>query len=129
MKDASATAIYGSRGANGVILITTKKGVPGRSQISFESYFGVSRLANKLDVLSAQEFIDFRNDYQTWFPSNKGIIHLHIVGKVLNAHFRKHQYFRNIQPTDLKEKAWARVLATSSRLFCTAAKTHYKSQY
>lgn len=69
LKDASATAIYGSRGANGVILITTKKGVPGRSQISFESYFGVSRLANKLDVLSAQEFIDFRNDYQTWFPA------------------------------------------------------------
>lgn len=68
LKDASATAIYGSRGANGVILITTKKGVPGRSQISFESYFGVSKLANKLDVLSAQEFIDFRNDYQTWFP-------------------------------------------------------------
>jgi TonB-linked SusC/RagA family outer membrane protein len=68
LKDASATAIYGSRGANGVILITTKKGVPGRSQISFESYFGVSRLANKLDVLSAQEFIDYRNDYQTWFP-------------------------------------------------------------
>jgi TonB-linked SusC/RagA family outer membrane protein len=69
LKDASATAIYGSRGANGVILITTKKGVPGRSQISFESYFGVSRLANKLDVLSAQEFIDYRNDYQTWFPA------------------------------------------------------------
>lgn len=73
LKDASATAIYGSRGANGVILITTKKGVPGRSQISFESYFGVSRLANKLDVLSAQEFIDFRNDYQTWFPAFAGI--------------------------------------------------------
>lgn len=69
LKDASATAIYGSRGANGVILITTKKGVPGRSQISFESYYGVSRLAKKLDVLSAQEFIDYRNDYQTWFPA------------------------------------------------------------
>ena len=68
LKDASATAIYGSRGANGVILITTKKGLPGRNQITFQSFYGVSTLSRKLDILSAQEFIDYRNDYQTWFP-------------------------------------------------------------
>ena len=69
LKDASATAIYGSRGANGVILITTKKGLPGRNQITFQSFYGVSTLSRKLDILSAQEFIDYRNDYQTWFPA------------------------------------------------------------
>ena len=42
--------------------------MPGRNQITFQSFYGVSTLSRKLDILSAQEFIDYRNDYQTWFP-------------------------------------------------------------
>ena len=68
LKDASATAIYGSRGANGVVIITTKQGTPGTSRISFESFLGVSSLARKLPILDAQGFIDFRNEYQRWDP-------------------------------------------------------------
>ncbi len=56
LKDASATAIYGSRGANGVILITTKKGKSGVSQVSVSSNFGVSNMANQIPVFSADEF-------------------------------------------------------------------------
>ncbi|WP_339705635.1 TonB-dependent receptor [uncultured Kriegella sp.] len=56
LKDASATAIYGSRGANGVIIITTKKGKAGVSRVSLSSSLGVSTLARKLDVFSADEF-------------------------------------------------------------------------
>ena len=56
LKDASATAIYGSRGANGVILITTKKGRAGKSFLDFSTSLGVSNLARELDVLSADEF-------------------------------------------------------------------------
>lgn len=56
LKDASATAIYGSRGANGVILITTKKGKSGVSQVSVSSNFGVSNMANQISVFSADEF-------------------------------------------------------------------------
>lgn len=56
LKDASATAIYGSRGANGVILITTKKGKSGVSNVSVSSNFGVSNLANDISVFSADEF-------------------------------------------------------------------------
>ncbi|MCK5442210.1 MAG: SusC/RagA family TonB-linked outer membrane protein, partial [Maribacter sp.] len=56
LKDASATAIYGSRGANGVVIITTKKGKAGRSQISLSSNLGISTLARKLPVFSADEF-------------------------------------------------------------------------
>lgn len=50
LKDASSAAIYGSRGANGVILITTKRGKPGEARINFSSLLTVSTLANKLDV-------------------------------------------------------------------------------
>jgi TonB-linked SusC/RagA family outer membrane protein len=56
LKDASATAVYGARGANGVILITTKKGKAGRSTLNYSTSFGFSKLARKIDVLSADEY-------------------------------------------------------------------------
>ncbi|WP_159517003.1 TonB-dependent receptor [Sunxiuqinia indica] len=56
LKDASATAIYGSRGANGVIIITTKKGKSGTSQVAITSNVGISKIAKKLPVYSADEF-------------------------------------------------------------------------
>ena len=56
LKDASATAIYGSRGANGVILITTKKGKSGTSSVSISSNVGISNIAKKMPVFSADEF-------------------------------------------------------------------------
>lgn len=62
LKDASATAIYGSRGANGVVLITTKKGKAGRSQVSFETSYGTQTLRKKLDMMNAQEYATFYNE-------------------------------------------------------------------
>ena len=56
LKDASATAIYGARGANGVVIITTKKGKEGTSKVSFSSSLGVSNLARKLPVFNAAQF-------------------------------------------------------------------------
>jgi len=56
LKDASATAIYGSRGANGVILVTTKKGKAGSSKIDFDAYYGVQNRWNKLSLMKSKEF-------------------------------------------------------------------------
>jgi len=56
LKDASATAIYGSRGANGVVMITTKKGKAGKAQVSYDVSTSISNVANTLDVLSADEY-------------------------------------------------------------------------
>jgi len=70
LKDASATAIYGSRGANGVIIITTKSGKKGRADLNFDTYTSVSTLARKIDLLNAQEFVDWRNEYSPWNPDN-----------------------------------------------------------
>lgn len=59
LKDASSTAIYGARGANGVVVITTKKGSKDGSkmQLSFDSYIGIKKIARKLPVLSTKEFV------------------------------------------------------------------------
>ncbi len=56
LKDASATAIYGSRGANGVILVTTRKGKEGKSNIAYNTYFGIQNRWNKLDLMQRDEF-------------------------------------------------------------------------
>lgn len=57
LKDASSTAIYGARGANGVIVVTTKSGTAGKTEITYEGYIGVRTMANQLDVLSTDEFV------------------------------------------------------------------------
>ncbi len=57
LKDASATAIYGSQGANGVIMITTKKGSQGKAQLTFSANYGVQMLSRKLDMANASEFV------------------------------------------------------------------------
>lgn len=56
LKDASATAIYGSRGANGVIIITTKRGRTGQSTVTFETYYGFQQLSKKIDLLDAYDY-------------------------------------------------------------------------
>ncbi len=56
LKDASASAIYGSRAANGVIMITTKRGKEGRTSVSFNHYVGVETISNSLDLLNADEY-------------------------------------------------------------------------
>ncbi len=62
LKDASATAIYGSRGANGVVLITTKRGEAGQSNIGFNMYTGFQNITNQIDMMSSQEFLGLMND-------------------------------------------------------------------
>ncbi len=64
LKDASSTAIYGSRGANGVIIITTKKGTgrKGHTGITFKGDVGFARLPRKLDIMNASEFQMYRNE-------------------------------------------------------------------
>ena len=62
LKDASASAIYGSRAANGVILITTKRGKSGATKVSLESYYGVQKAIKTLDVLNASEFAQLENE-------------------------------------------------------------------
>ncbi len=61
LKDASATAIYGSRGANGVIIIKTKSGVAGFSSVSYDSYLSLGSVSNKIDLLSADDYRSFVN--------------------------------------------------------------------
>ena len=62
LKDGSATAIYGSRAANGVILITTKRGRKGKANVTYDTYVGVAKTLKRYDVLNAEQFIAISNE-------------------------------------------------------------------
>jgi TonB-dependent starch-binding outer membrane protein SusC len=62
LKDASAAAIYGARGANGVVLITTRQGKRGESKVSYEPYFGLQQIAKRMEVMNLQQFAHYNNE-------------------------------------------------------------------
>lgn len=62
LKDASAAAIYGSRAANGVVLVTTKSGKAGKVSVSLDAYVGFQNVTKTLDLMNAQEFIEFSRE-------------------------------------------------------------------
>ncbi len=71
LKDASATAIYGSGGANGVVLITTKRGRSGKTHIEYDGYYGVQKPLNTLDIMNGPEFAEFVREAYRNRSSNK----------------------------------------------------------
>lgn len=62
LKDASSTAIYGSRGSNGVVMISTKRGKKGESAVNFETYYGIQSARRKIPLLNARQYAEFINE-------------------------------------------------------------------
>ncbi|WP_421940182.1 SusC/RagA family TonB-linked outer membrane protein [Pedobacter sp.] len=95
LKDLASTSIYGARGANGVVLITTKTGKPGRTVVSFETFAGVRQITNYLDMMKPYDYM------KTQYEGNR----LHFGGSIvssdstlLNAFFRR---YGNVEDWDI----------------------------
>ncbi len=74
LKDAASAAIYGARGADGVILVTTKKGKTGVPQLTYDFYYGISNAPRKIDMLNAQEYAMIMNEqYRNVYPTGTKI--------------------------------------------------------
>ncbi|MHC1704116.1 MAG: SusC/RagA family TonB-linked outer membrane protein [Tenuifilaceae bacterium] len=84
LKDGSATAIYGSRAANGVMLITTKKGSKGKYNVTYSNYFGVASPVNLFDLLNAEQFVMISNEKR----ANRGQTDL-AVGTDINTDWQE----------------------------------------
>ena len=85
LKDASATAIYGSRASNGVIIIQTKRGKSGKPQVNFGANFSVNTVRKKLNVMNASQFADIVNQY----GSESTIAQLGYNGEMYNTDWQK----------------------------------------
>ncbi len=94
LKDASATAIYGARGANGVVIITTKKGKDGPPQINYQGYYGNSSISKKIPLLNAYEFVKLQLELQPATATNQ---YLTRGGKTLDD-------YKNISGVDMQDK-------------------------
>ncbi len=71
LKDAASTSIYGSRGANGVILITTKRGEPGETKVTYSGYYGISDVLRTADVMDGAEFAALKRESRRWDPETR----------------------------------------------------------
>lgn len=113
LKDASSTAIYGARGANGVVVITTKKGAKDASKmnVSFNSYIGIRKVSKKLDVLSSKEYVllDYERNLALYGESG--------VRRFQNAYgsFREiDENYGNREGVDWQEEAFGRVTTSQN---------------
>ncbi len=70
LKDASTTAIYGSLGSNGVVMVTTKKGISGKVKITLDAYTGVQYNPERYDVLNTQQYLQYANDAFGFVPTS-----------------------------------------------------------
>lgn len=125
LKDASSTAIYGSRGANGVVLVTTKSGKGNKTSISFNAFAGIRNLAKKLDVLTPADYVKFQyerallanslNDYTQFFGNYQDI-----------------DLYNNVPANDWQELVFGRTGATFNQTLSVnggGEKTKYSLSY
>lgn len=113
LKDASSTAIYGARGANGVVVITTKKGTKDASKmnVSFNSYIGIRKVNKKLDVLSSKEYVllDYERNLALYGESG--------IRRFQNAYgsFQEiEENYGNRKGVDWQEEAFGRVTTSQN---------------
>ena len=102
LKDASSTAIYGSRGANGVILVTTKGGKEGKTNVSYNVYYSWKKMAKKYDVLSARDFASWQ--YELWQIKNTPEKYSQYFGN-----FEDLDMYDNIPTNDWQDQAYGRI--------------------
>ncbi len=109
LKDASSTAIYGARGANGVILITTKGGKPVKTYVSYNGFVGVNRLANKLSLMNPREFIDYQ-----WERTKGSLSDSTLFIQIYGSTFDTLDVYRNKPFVDWQDELFGRTALTQT---------------
>ena len=102
LKDASSTAIYGSRGANGVILVTTKGGKEGKTSVNYNVYYSWKKMARKYNVLSPRDFASWQ--YELWQIKNSPEKYSKFFGN-----FEDLDMYDNVPTNDWQDQAYGRV--------------------
>lgn len=107
LKDASSTAIYGSRGANGVIIVTTKRGKEGRMVVRYDTYTSFKKLANKLDVLDPFDYALWQ--YERSLLANQPLRYTSVFGN-----FQDMDLYKEVKGNDWQEQVFGRIGSTMS---------------
>ncbi|WP_217189911.1 SusC/RagA family TonB-linked outer membrane protein [Echinicola vietnamensis] len=95
LKDASATAIYGARGANGVIIITTKRGKQGAPEISYNMYYGISQNPKPIKLMDAYQFVKYQSE-----------LNPEVADKIYFTNGKSLEDYRNVESIDLQDQIY-----------------------
>jgi TonB-linked SusC/RagA family outer membrane protein len=115
LKDASSTAIYGSRGANGVIIITTKTGKDGKMAVSFNMFYGMKTMSNDIDVLSADDFVKWQYEYALLDQSDKTNLTNPTSYTKYFGNWEDHDLYNGVKGTDWQKQIYGRRGEVNSR--------------
>ncbi|MGN1045551.1 MAG: TonB-dependent receptor plug domain-containing protein, partial [Candidatus Cryptobacteroides sp.] len=102
LKDASATAIYGARGANGVIVITTKQGVEGKPKVNFSASWSGNMVARKVDMMDAYDFVCFQTDQY----NASGSTNIYLKGEDGTNNTYSLEDYRNVESIDWQDQIY-----------------------
>jgi TonB-linked SusC/RagA family outer membrane protein len=106
LKDASSTAIYGSRGANGVILVTTKSGQSGKVKVSYNAYYSWKKIAQKYDVLDVYDFAKWQYELAMLYNNGDKAKIQHYTDKFGN--YQDMDLYRDVEGNDWQDIAYGR---------------------
>ena len=106
LKDASSTAIYGSRGANGVILVTTKSGQAGKTKVSYNAFYSIKNIAKKVDVLDPYEYAKWQYEYAMLYNNGDATKIGHYTSKFGN--WEDMDVYQNFAGNDWQDIAFGR---------------------
>lgn len=115
LKDASSTAIYGSRGANGVIIITTKTGKDGKMAVSFNMFYGMKTMANDIDVLPVGDFVKWQYEYAMLSQTDKTIVSNPTSYTKFFGNWADHDLYNGVKGTDWQKQIYGRRGEVNSR--------------
>ena len=106
LKDASSTAIYGSRGANGVILVTTKSGKTGKVSVSYNTYYSWKKLAKKTDVIDSYDYVKWQ--YELALLRNQGNLDKMTSYTNFFGNYQDMDLYKNIETNDWQDIVFGR---------------------
>ena len=115
LKDASSTAIYGSRGANGVIIITTKTGKDGKMAISYNMFYGMKTMAKEIDVLPVDDFVKWQYEYALLDQTDKTILTNPSSYTKYFGNWQDRDIYNGLKGTDWQKQVYGRRGEVNSR--------------
>lgn len=115
LKDASSTAIYGSRGANGVIIITTKTGKDGKISVSYNMFYGMKTMANDIDVLPVDDFVKWQYEYALLDQTDKTILSNPSSYTKYFGNWQDRDLYNGVKGTDWQKQIYGRRGEVNSR--------------
>ncbi|MDR7372022.1 TonB-dependent receptor [Flavobacterium aquidurense] len=115
LKDAASTAIYGSRGANGVIIITTKRGKDGKVAVNFNMFYGMKTMANQIDVLSPEDYTKWQYEYALLSQTGTKVASDPTSYTKYFGNWQDHDMYKGLKGDDWQKQIFGRTGEVQSR--------------